>query len=497
MILFVGDSNLRNVVEENQQVLKNKLGEDTIFEQAGTNEALKTALQTHNDKVFTKVIVGTLLNEVGYKGKAVKSRDDVINNITKEQVDIMIKFADLHTNTTYIVLPPFMRFEPAWIPDKLRMITLSLKDYTEGAKRNNILFGYPVDITEGDVSSVDKVHLNESGKAKFLNSLIGDNSAIKATTMDWAQTPTPARITRSTSKRTRNASVSDEEEVVVKKRTKGPDVSTAILEKLNRMTEELREDRLKTNSQIQTLGNKLDLNVDTTNANTAKIAELSKEQETCTNVVAGIKEDLDGVENENMRDVILVRKLKTGQAIPSKKAEINEMLKTVAADLVTRVGGNPTMIKFVAMAYNEIDQTKQQGRKDLMPAFKIGFKSKENAIKFKENGTKLAKDKNGDLHKVVFAYQHCSGTRIRTQIMWKIVNKLKEQQGKEAWVNVNYTKPRIQVKSDKKFPTEYTYVAAIEKFKDLLTDDDLKEVNAQAKKFFNGQCKQLFLILKD
>ena len=85
------------------------------------------------------------------------------------------------------------------------------------------------------------------------------------------------------------------------------------------------------------------------------------------------------------------------------------------------------MIKFVTMAYNELDANKQRTRSGIIPAFKIGFKVKADAVTFKEKGTQMAKIEGSPLHKVVFAYQHCSACRIRTLIMWKIVNKLKEQ----------------------------------------------------------------------
>ncbi len=80
--------------------------------------------------------------------------------------------------------------------------------------------------------------------------------------------------------------------------------------------------------------------------------------------------------------------------------------------------------------------------------------------------------------------------------MWAIVNKLKAD-GKEAWVNMATSKPKLQVKSDKKFPTDYTFVAAVNKYKDLIQEEDIKEAVTQAKKFFKGQCKQLFLVIKD
>jgi len=355
---------------------------------------------------------------------------------------------------------------------------------------------------EGDLNT-DKVHLNAQGKAKLLASLIGPSATpgASATSADdirsppqlnWANTP----LTRSRAKRTRPPTDSDEEEVVCSKKTKANDFSAIILAKLNQMTEEMRDERHRAAERADTLIVKINSTSDATNSNTKKIEELSKEQDTLNTSLASLREDIDVIENDNMKNVILVRKLKTSKNIPKAKTEINEFLKEEAHALVSDLGGKPEMVKFVTMAYNELDQSKQQGRNGKVPAFKIGFKNKQDAITFKENGTATAKDKDSPLHKVVFAYQHCSATRIRTSIMWIIVNKLKED-GKESWVNTNNSKPKLQVKSDKKFPTDYTFVAAVTKFKDLLKEEDLKEINAQAKKFFKGQCKQLFVVLKD
>jgi hypothetical protein len=493
MILIIGDSNLRNVVEENQLEIKNKLGEEIVFEQAGTNDSVKAILEA-NEVPYNRIVIGTLLNEIGRLARIVKTRDDIINNITKEQADIIAKNAKENEDTKYIVLPPFMRFEPTWIPDKLRIIQLQLKDHIERTGQGNIEYAAPVEITEQDVNA-DNVHLNAQGKAKLLASLIGPSQprcTQSPMATNWANTP----LTRSRTKRTRPPTESDEEGAAGSKKSKTNDFSAAVLAKLNQMTEEMREERARAAERADNLVVKLETTSEATSQNSKKIEELSKGQETINTTMASLREDIDVVENEGMRNVILIRKLKTAKTIPRIKTEINEFLKEEANTLVTTLGGNPGMIKFVTMAYSDLDQTKQQGRQGQIPAFKIGFKIKEDAITFKEKGTSSAKNKDSPIHKVVFAYQQCSATRIRTTIMWIIVNKLKAD-GKEAWVNMSTSKPKLQVKTDKKYPTDYTFVSAVTKYKDLLLEDDLKEVTIQARKFFKGQCKQLFVVLKD
>jgi len=90
MILLVGDSNLRNVVEENQKAISTKLNDEIVFEQAGTNESLKTILEASATE-YNQVVIATLLNEITKLGKAVKTRDDIINTVTKQQAEIVAK----------------------------------------------------------------------------------------------------------------------------------------------------------------------------------------------------------------------------------------------------------------------------------------------------------------------------------------------------------------------------------------------------------------------
>jgi hypothetical protein len=197
-----------------------------------------------------------------------------------------------------------------------------------------------------------------------------------------------------------------------------------------------------------------------------------------------------------LKDVIIVRRLKHKDQVPKTKPEINAMLKTIADKMVVDMGGAADSIKFVAMAYGELDQAKQARRSGTVPAFIVGFKQKQDAISFKEAGSKKAKIEGGDYHKVVFAYRHCLGSRIRTMIHWKIVNKLKED-GKETWVNVNMTRPKLQIKNGDKYPLEFDFVQAIAKYRGKLTDPDLKEANDIARRHYKGRCQQVFLVLKD
>ena len=65
-------------------------------------------------------------------------------------------------------------------------------------------------------------------------------------------------------------------------------------------------------------------------------------------------------------------------------------MKEAANGLLADLGFPEDAIKFVSLAYKNLDQTKQTLRKGLLTAFKIALKSKETVVEFREKGAKLA-----------------------------------------------------------------------------------------------------------
>ena len=102
MTLFIGDSNLRASIEENQTYLKTLFSGNTTFEQAGTNDAVKIILEKVPDEdTYGKIFIGTILNEIAYKGKPAKTRDEIINTITRQQAELVkIYLANSQTLTS-------------------------------------------------------------------------------------------------------------------------------------------------------------------------------------------------------------------------------------------------------------------------------------------------------------------------------------------------------------------------------------------------------------
>jgi len=277
----------------------------------------------------------------------------------------------------------------------------------------------------------DKVHLTPSGMKKYLETIVGKidvdtEEEMEQDSSDWAtSTQTPGKMSlRSSSKRGREEYKESEDplKTIKRPRATGKSELSRIFDEIRELSKKMQRVESKTDENIEKYGKKLDDNVTATSTNTKSISDLGKKVDKqekridkLDTAIAQLEERADESINENLKDVIIVRRLKHKDPIPKTKAEINTMLKTIADKMAVDMGGTADSIKFVAMAYGEIDQAKQARRHGTVPAFIIGFKQKQDAINFKESGSKKAKIEGGDYHKVVFAYRHCLGSRIRTK----------------------------------------------------------------------------------
>ena len=507
-LLIIGDSNARQTLEENQADIERFFKDDLTFEQAGTNEAVEIVLDGTVAANCSRIVIATILNEVAAKCKTAKSRDENVDIIAKKQIETVINFLKEHENIHITIVGPMLRQDPIWIADKIRLVSLSLKDHVTNAGLSNLTYAEGCKITESELAQ-DKVHLTSEGKEKYIQYLSGIASTTleeddsTQSSMNWSQTPTPTPTIsrfnlrsnlRSSNKRIRNVSAS-EDEATVTKRGKTTDLDI-IMSELRSMRKDMINERAAAVEKTEEIVAKLNVNIQTSSNNSKKIETIEKKVASSGLSIALMKEDLDAVENERLRDIVLVRRLKSESRMPAKKNELNEVLKPIVLKLLSDLGVAEDELKFFALAYSSLDPKKQASRPGQVPAFKIGFKTKETGIKFKDAGAKASKDATSNLYKVGFTHQQCSGSRIRSAVMWAIVNKLKEE-GKEAWVNSATNKPRLQIKTTEKFPKDYTYIEAVNEFGQKLTKKDLKDLNDQARKFFKGQVEQVFVILKD
>jgi hypothetical protein len=152
-------------------------------------------------------------------------------------------------------------------------------------------------------------------------------------------------------------------------------------------------------------------------------------------------------------------------------------------------------IKFVASLYATIDPTKKDNAAGLVPPFKIGFKTRETGIRFRDRGVANAKEEGNKLATTYFTHCQGSATRIRVSLLWAVATAIKNK-NKEVWVNQGSSKPTLQIKQGGKVRS-YTFAKAMQEFGKKIPQKSIDDATKIAKKFFSGQLEKTFIVLSD
>jgi hypothetical protein len=479
MYLLIGDSNLRQTYLQYKNTLNNEIDEEIVFEQATNNESIKLALEKERDPAPELVYISSILNEISKNTGKGKPTEGIIKAVTEEQ-NIVINTIAAKTgneNILYLQCYPMLRQDPKWMEEKLLQIKFYMKEqHSIYLPCNVVIVGEPI-IETSDLQS-DKVHLNEEGKKKFYEKIKADLlegkseiSKFRNFGSDWSNLDLSQKLSQKTPK-------------TGKKRVR------------NEEMEEIKEDRRLSSKKAEELEGSIDQ---------LKVAEIEIRQEVKVlkekknsdiTFTATLREDLDAVENETLRCIVIVKKLKTAEKVSSDKAEMGRLAQAEAKKLVKEILGDDSYILYTTLLATSIRGLRVINGQ--VPPFKIAFKSKEKGVEFKEKAVSRSKEATDRLNKVYFTPQQCLATRIRTNLMWSIVDKLKDPDNSiDAWVNQGSNKPTLQVKGIEKGVSSFTFVAAMHKYKDKIEQKAMDEATKMAKKFFPGQVEKIFIVLKD
>jgi hypothetical protein len=509
MIVIYGDSNYRNMLELHKEQLKTSLEEEIVFKMVTSNESLKTQLETLVTPAPKIIIFGTHLNEVvrTVSVNKNKGRDETIRSVIEETNRIVHASAKVRTETVHIVVPPFFRLEPQWISTRIRLGVFYVKDHMNSGSPWNVVVGSQLEATASDLVD-DKVHLNVVGKEKLYKTLEKDlkNCLEQLKTgqksLDWAMEEGSEPATPITlRKRRRQASMpsEDEEEEGEGQGRKKAKLDT-MLDKIDVLVKTIQQERSDTKVELQNLATKLVEHNATVEAVKETVEGLKSGQKADLNLTAEMREDIDGLENENLKTTVIIRKLKAAadSPVPSDKKLLRSYIQTLARKIVGEIIGQDAVIgvKYAAQLYSFIDPTKKDNREGLVPPFKIGFATKDMAVKFREAAIKLAKEVGSQYKDTYFSFFQSSGTRVRLVLMWSIADALKTDQN-EVWINQNQAKPTLQMKENGKITKTMSFVKAVTEYKEKIPQKTIEEATKLAKRTFAGNLEKTFLVLKD
>ena len=310
-----------------------------------------------------------------------------------------------------------------------------------------------------------------------------------------------ARSTRKTplrKKRSHEESSEEEGKITKKKKPKQrEDKIDIILERMlgmDQMLKDLHDDRSSSKERFDRLEDRMDESVIVQEGLKEQIENIRQGDNAFS---AGIREDLDAVENSSLRDTVIIKKMATDKAIPTNRKELSSLILEVGKELLTEIMGSDSRMKFIAPLYfrNE-KRTPKEGERPELPPFKITFKQLPDAILFKEKVIAASKIVTHRLYKSYASNQQNVGTRVRLMLLWGIVDVLKREK-KESWVNQSSPKPSLQVKQTHTLVKSYSYIEAISAYGERIEKKVIDEATKLASRFYYGQVEKIFIILKD
>jgi hypothetical protein len=500
-IHLLGDSNLRNTLEINKERLVTATSEEFIFKMATSNESIKTHLEATLDDPQI-IFIMTPINEVVkiVQRNQAKGRDETLRAVIEEMSKIVHASAAAKRNTLHVLIPPFLRLEPNWFGTRVRLGVFYTKDSIKSSSPWNIVVSSITEIVSGDLDD-DNVHLNAFGKEKFYITLESDivkckenlKSLGEGQPMEWAadefEPPTPNTMRKRN--REQRVQESEEEDVGGKKAR-----LDSVLDKLDSLVKEIKHERASTKQELGTLNIAVEENKVGLNELKDQVADMAKKKDVLT---AEMREDIDSLENENLKQVVVVRKLtaETGP-IPMERKALRAYIQSVARAIVAKILDQDAAktVKYGAPLYSFIDPTKKDNAAGLVPPFKIGFSSKEAAVRFREAALRKAKEVGSNYKNTYFTFFQSAGTRVRTMLLWSLVDGLKTET-REAWVAQNASKPTLQVKENGRITDSLTFVKAMTKYGDKIPRKTIEEATKLAKKNFSGNLKETFVVLED
>ena len=295
MILIIGDSNFRNTVVSNEERLAAATREEIKFVMATNNESLKLELEGREDTPKI-IIIGAPLNEVAYKisKNSKRGKDETVRSVVEEQNKIVSKSATEKDQCLHLIVPPFLRQEPKWIEEKVKLCLFYQKEFIEQNSLWNVAIGNPVLIDPSDLQE-DRLHLTNGGVEKLYQVLESDILKCKVNlgegqeTVDWSQVsntsesvvPTPSTLRKRP--RTEPEIGSDMESDSGEEEAGGKRAKltfkNSVLDKLtgiDMVVKQLWNERLEAKAGLKALNEKVELNTTTMDEIASKVNKLEE-----------------------------------------------------------------------------------------------------------------------------------------------------------------------------------------------------------------------------
>ena len=512
----MGDSNIRNCYVKD--VFEGKLKLETIFIQTNTKEALTIAVEKQTKSGKALIFHSSWMNEIVAKAKSKDevSKDNEISKVVDDIIENLYRAAFEKPNWKIVLMKPIRRKTPASMDIRTFKIAELIQQsfYKEQPPKNLKLTGAPS--IEDKHFVADGVHLTREGSLLLQGHLIeeitkalqeqeimeqdevfdqdddmGNNIASlaasklpRSTLISISQTP--SRV-NTRSKRTRDLEDSNENQETDqsgKKMRQSEDRMESILARMETLLEGAQTTNAENAEKIGANKMSIDKNQQTTRL----------ELDGINLTIARLKEDNDVLDNDRMRDTIIIKKIKVNNNLPTQPQELQDFIKEFGKNMIEAILPNQPEVKYIGLAY-PIEVARMAKAPKEVPPIKIHFKDREVALSFKAKAIDLAKKPSGTYSGAYLVHPLNPATRIRIQILWQLVKILKEAKF-EAWVAQSTSRPMLMIKKGQ-YPKAFGFVQAITEHQNYIDKCDFTEATKLANRFFKGDVQRLFIVLSD
>jgi hypothetical protein len=516
-ILFVGDSNFRDLFSYHKKRIESGTRTSISFEQVTSVISTKNILE-NLEKDPDIIMVAAPTNEISAKSRNnTKSREGIIETVVSDLFNVINDCAAKKDKCLFVVTQPFLRVEPPWIETKLVYYREQMKKSYNNSSQGNVQLGSEIEINLDDLKQ-DKIHLNKDGIEKVADLLLadvriavseckrirsGESNSERETDVEMDAEDIPlsqsGRKLRNTPARKKRPLEDSEDEVKTKKKRGKEEKIDSVLEKLDLLFAKMDDDRSTTRERFEKVEERLEQTSTEQENLKEEIKQLKKGE---NSFVASMREDLDAIENLNSRDTVVLKKVKIDKDVPTDKKELTDLIIEKGKEIVSNLMGSTQGIRYVAPLYFKLENrgqgyqaAKRVPPKKELPPIKINFKQLTEAMEFKDKVIVASKDPGNALHKVYVTNIQNVGTRIRSNILWSIAESLKKEK-KESWVSQSSPKPALLVKSGN-LVKNYSYMEAVTNFEEKIDKKVKDDVTKLAQRFYYGQVEKIFIVLKD
>jgi hypothetical protein len=538
----IGDSNIRNAFSTRLKISERISGLSTEFVSAAAYSSGLLALSDLGEAsiVLVSFLVNGLVDatELCSDFDAV---DKVLESKVREYLAAIRMVTAVRPATMFYMLPPLTRTTPVWFESKMQNVTDIMKVQSEDI--SNLILLPSLVVLSRDLEA-DGIHLNRSTQARLFNHIMdgmfpGERSVktrnisrdrpdseddtkstpakkqaervMTATSSltEWNGGACVGDVSKDSAVRTPSAAMSGTQDSAV---VPNSDVvmqseeTKVICETVEREPEgestELQNPELK--QLYQMLSKKMDNVHNATTAVSSRVqtvellaARTVNQVETNTLILKSLHlrtarqaEVLDSHSNTLNLNVVMISGVPTNlfrmqsEELPSTKSVIDKLIKFTPLLI--------SAIKFATYA----KYIKHQAGK--LPNVKAFFINADSALAFRDAANKLRIAKTEFWSSVYVSNDPTKSTRIRICILQAIAKRLTPlpaNEGKTIFVSRFDVRPQLCFKYAGRVERRLDFVAAVEKYRSVLTPEDREAAKKVAGKTFSEEDLRQFIVL--